>query len=177
VAETAQNHGAFSLRLVAGKRLYELAAWPGAESALQALLGELTARLDEGSYLLHVGPSRYWLLELERSILDVGAMASSADSLAITDLSHSHTLFQLSGDRVRDVLRKGLPIDLHPRVFPEGSMAASAIEGIRVVLVHNESHYDLLCPRSFTASMRHWLLDAALEFTHTDLNNGEHDEN
>ena len=76
------------------------------------------------------------------------------------------------GDRVRDVLRKGLPIDLHPAAFPEGSMAISAIEGIRVAVVRNGSHYDLLCPRSFTDSLRHWLLDAALEFTQTDPSNG-----
>ena len=165
MAETMQNDGAFSLRLVAGKRLHELAACPGAESALEKTIAELTARLDDGSYALNVGPSRYWLLETGQSIVDAAVMASAGNGLAITDLSHSHTLFQLSGDRVREVLRKGLPIDLHPAVFPEGSMAVSAIEGIRVVLVRNGSQYDLLCPRSFTDSMRHWLLDAALEFT------------
>lgn len=172
MAETAQNHGAFSLRLVTEKRLHELAAWPGAESALQALLGELTARLDAGSYLLHVGPSRYWLLETGQSIVDASVIAFAGNGLAITVLSHSHTLFKLSGNSVRDVLRKGLPIDLHPAAFPEGSMAISAIEGIRVAVVRNGSHYDLLCPRSFTDSLRHWLLDAALEFTQTDPSNG-----
>lgn len=165
MAETLQNHGAFSLRLVTEKRLHELAAWPGAESALQALLGELTARLDDDSYLLNIGPSRYWLLETGQSIVDSAVIALSGDRLAMTDLSHSHTLFQLSGTRVGDVLRKGLPIDLHATVFGEGSMAVSAIEGIRVAVVNCGGHYDLLCPRSFTDSLRNWLFDAALEFT------------
>lgn len=173
MVETMHSDGAFSLRLVTEKRLHELAACPGAASALDAVIAGLTPRLDDGSYLLNVGPSRYWLLETGHSIVDSGVMAVGGDGLVITDLSHSHTLFQLSGDCVRDVLRKGLPIDLHPAVFPEGSMAVSAIEGIRVALVRNGSQYDLLCPRSFTDSMRHWLLDAALEFTQTDLRNGE----
>lgn len=168
MAETMQKDGAFSLRLVTGKRLHELAACPGAENALRTLLGELTSRLDDDSYLLNVGPSRYWLLETGQSIVDSAVMASPGDGLAIINLTDSHTLFELSGDRVRDVLRKGLPIDLHPTVFPEGSMAISAIEGIRVALVRNGSQYDLLCPRSFTDSMRHWLFDAALEFTQTN---------
>ena len=53
--------------------------------------------------------------------------AKLAGLASISDQSGGRTLLRLSGPHARDVLAKGLPIDLDPRAFPLGSAATSAI--------------------------------------------------
>lgn len=46
---------------------------------------------------------------------------------SIFDQSGGRTVLRLSGPRARDVLAKGLPIDLHSRAFGPGSAATRTI--------------------------------------------------
>jgi len=138
-------------------RMHEYAAWPGAEAALAVLADGLASRDDVT--LLAVGPGRYWVLLDAAATLEI-----EAAGVAHTDLSHAHTSFRLTGPASRLVLRKGLPIDLHPSVFPAGRVATSAIEGIVVTVINRGTGFELLCRRSFARSLAHWLSDAAAEF-------------
>jgi heterotetrameric sarcosine oxidase gamma subunit len=36
---------------------------------------------------------------------------------SVTDQSHGRVFFRIAGPCVRDVLAKGTPVDLHPRIF------------------------------------------------------------
>lgn len=65
---------------------------------------------------------------------------------------------------MRLVLRKGLPIDLHPAVFAVDSVATSAMGCIVVTLYNNGDAIDLFCCRCYTGGLEHWLADAAFEF-------------
>jgi sarcosine oxidase subunit gamma len=72
----------------------------------------------------------------------------------------------VSGPRARDVLAKGLPIDLDPRAFPLGSAATSAIShmGVQLWQLDDTRSYDIAIFRSLTESFWRWLTASAAEF-------------
>jgi sarcosine oxidase subunit gamma len=87
-----------------------------------------------------------------------------------TDVSAQRIGLRLTGARVRDILAKGCSIDLHPRVFGRGSSAQTALGQAGVVLLalsDTGDDYLVLVRSSFAGYLGDWLLDAALEFTHT----------
>ena len=51
---------------------------------------------------------------------------ASARSRRSSDQSDSRLVLRLSGPRVRDVLAKGVPVDLHPKAFKPGDVAMHA---------------------------------------------------
>ena len=67
------------------------------------------------------------------------------------------------GPSVREVLAKGVPIDLDPRVFSPGDTALTLVGHINVHLwqVDPAPTYDFAVPRSFAASFCEWLIAAA----------------
>ena len=84
---------------------------------------------------------------------------------AVSDQSDSRLVLRLSGPRVRDVLAKGVPIDLHPKVFKPGDVAVTLIAYIGVQIDKlDEATYQLTAPRSMAASFWSWLAASAAEF-------------
>ena len=90
------------------------------------------------------------------------ALAQEARDLAqrlkglasISDQSGGRTVLRVKGARAREVLAKGLPIDLHPSVFGSGSAATSTISlmGVQLWQVDDAPTYDLAIFRSVSAS-------------------------
>jgi sarcosine oxidase subunit gamma len=85
---------------------------------------------------------------------------------SVSDQSGGRTVLRLSGPRARDVLAKGLPIDLHPRAFGPGSAATSTISlmGVQLWQVDDVPTYDIALFRSLSASLWRWLTASAAEF-------------
>jgi sarcosine oxidase subunit gamma len=85
---------------------------------------------------------------------------------SISDQSGGRTVLRLSGTRARDVLAKGLPIDLHPRSFGPGGAATSTISlmGVQLWQVDDAPTYDIALFRSVSASFWRWLTASAVEF-------------
>ena len=85
---------------------------------------------------------------------------------SVSDQSSGRTVLRLSGPRVRAVLAKGVPLDLHPRAFSPGDAAVTAVAGIGVQLwqLDGEPTYELAIPRSVAASLGRWLSASAAEF-------------
>lgn len=85
---------------------------------------------------------------------------------AVVDHSDGRAVLRLSGARARDVLAKGVPLDLHPRVFKPNDVAITHASHIGVLLwqVDDAPTYDIAIPRSSTHSFFDWLLEAAEEF-------------
>jgi sarcosine oxidase subunit gamma len=85
---------------------------------------------------------------------------------SVSDQSGGRTVLRLSGPRARDVLAKGLPIDLHFRAFGPGSAAASMISlmGVQLWQVDDVPTYDIALFRSLSASFWRWLTASAAEF-------------
>ena len=85
---------------------------------------------------------------------------------SISDQSGGRTVLRLSSSRSRDVLAKGLPIDLHPRSFAPGSAATSTISlmGVQLWQMDDAPTYDIALFRSVSASFWRWLTASAAEF-------------
>ncbi len=85
---------------------------------------------------------------------------------SISDQSGGRTVLRLSGPRARDVLAKGLSIDLHPRAFSPGSAATStiALMGVQLWQIDDTPSYDIALFRSVSASFWRWLTSSAPEF-------------
>nr|WP_281493671.1 sarcosine oxidase subunit gamma family protein [Ancylobacter koreensis] len=84
---------------------------------------------------------------------------------AITGQSDAFVLFDLSGARVPDLLAKGAPVDLDPRVFPVGDAATTLVAHIGATLWRSgETGWRVLVARSFEASFTRFLLGAGAEY-------------
>ena len=72
----------------------------------------------------------------------------------------------VSGPRARDVLAKGLPIDLHPKAFGPGDAATTvaSLIGVQLWQVDEAPAYDLAVFRGYAGSFWHWLTSSAAEY-------------
>jgi sarcosine oxidase subunit gamma len=124
----------------------------------------------------------YWLGPNEWLIVTPGAReAAIARDLraalagrfaAVTEVSGGQTIISLRGVSVRDLLAKGCPLDLHPRVFGVARCAQSHLAKAPILVhqVDETPSFDIIVRRSFTDYLWLWLEDAAAEYGHrTDV--------
>ena len=85
---------------------------------------------------------------------------------SISDQSGGRTVIRVSGARARELLAKGLPIDLHASTFDPGSAATSMISlmGVQLWQVDDAPTYDIAIFRSLSASFWRWLTASAGEY-------------
>jgi methylglutamate dehydrogenase subunit D len=88
------------------------------------------------------------------------------ETASLVDQSDGRTMLRISGPRARDVLAKGVHIDLHPSAFKPGDTATTAIAYINVLFwqVDEGPTYDVIMFRSYAVAFRDWLETAAAEF-------------
>jgi sarcosine oxidase subunit gamma len=113
-----------------------------------------------------VGPGQ-WLASADGVPDFVARLRSDLSPVAaIADQSDSRLIVRLSGPRVRDVLAKGLAVDLHPRAFKVGDVAVTLVAhiGVQVDLVDAAPTFQLMAPRSTAGSFWSWLCASAAEF-------------
>jgi sarcosine oxidase subunit gamma len=145
------------------------AALIAAAAAAFGLAPSTTPRRVENGGLAFIwsGPER-WLAH--RHSEPPGGMeallAPLAAHAAVVDQSHARTLLRVSGPRVRDVLAKGVPVDLHPSVFRPGDTAMTAVAHIAVQLWQADEAptYVLSVARSLAGSFWHWLELSSAEY-------------
>jgi heterotetrameric sarcosine oxidase gamma subunit len=91
---------------------------------------------------------------------DLGILA------AVVDQSDSRLVVRLSGPRARDVLAKGVPVDLHPRAFKTGDVATTVVAhvGVQIDMLDDTPAFQLAAPRSMAGSFWSWLTASAAEF-------------
>ena len=118
--------------------------------------------------VVSIAPGR-WLF-LQETADPTALAATLATELAglasIVDLSDARCILQLWGPRLRAVLAKGLPIDIHPERFGPNDAAASMIALIDVQLwqLDDRPCFELAVPRSYAGSLAGWLIASAGEF-------------
>jgi heterotetrameric sarcosine oxidase gamma subunit len=93
---------------------------------------------------------------------------------SVTDQSDGRAVVRIAGPRARDVLAKGLPIDLHPKVFRPGSAATSTAShmGVQIWQVDDAPTYDIAVFRGFAESFWSWATSSAAEFGYIVLPSG-----
>lgn len=89
-----------------------------------------------------------------------------AGTAAVADQSSGYAVLRLAGPKVREVLAKGVPIDLHPTAFQPGDAAVTLAGHVGVLIwqVDAAPTYDIAIFRSFAGSFWHWLSESAAEW-------------
>jgi heterotetrameric sarcosine oxidase gamma subunit len=109
-----------------------------------------------------------WLAAAEPGAIDFvsGLRRRLAGLGSIADQSDGRVVLRLSGDRVRDVLAKGVPIDLHPRNFKTGDVASTLVAhiGVQIEQLDDRPTFQLMAFRSLAGSLWSWLTKSAAEF-------------
>ena len=123
-----------------------------------------------------LGPDEWWVVTPGDgpAMADKLRAALAGQKAAVTDVSESRTCIHVRGPRARDLLAKGCPLDLHPRVFAAGRCAqshcAKAMITLHQLADDGESDegggpaYDVYVLNSFAEYLWLWLEDAAGEY-------------
>jgi len=114
------------------------------------------------------GPGQWFAVsETFRNGALAGHLSEKFRGLAsISDQSDGRAVVRVRGPKARDVLAKGLPIDLDPRIFRPGDAATSVISyiGVQLWQVDETPTYDIAVFRGFAESFWGWLTTSAAEF-------------
>jgi sarcosine oxidase subunit gamma len=109
--------------------------------------------------ILWLGPDEYLVVAPD------GDAVSDVTGESVVDVSANRTTIELSGPHARDVLEKGMSIDLHPRSFGPGHCAQTLLARAQVIVrqVGDEPTYHVLVRGSFAPYLADWLADASKE--------------
>lgn len=125
--------------------------------------------------VLWLGPDE-WLVVSESgtgSLAGELRAAATGSVSAVVDVSANRVLLELSGTTARDVLEKGCPIDLHPRVLADDTAVLTTLARVPVLLWKvDETLFRVLPRSSFAPYIGRWLLDAMEEFAPWDQSAG-----
>ncbi|KND60085.1 Sarcosine oxidase gamma subunit [Candidatus Burkholderia verschuerenii] len=81
---------------------------------------------------------------------------------AAVDIGSSYTVLDIDGPKTREVLSRGCPLDLHPKVFAEGQCAQNHYFKASMTLVPlGGDRFELVIRRSFADYFVKIMLDAA----------------
>jgi sarcosine oxidase subunit gamma len=124
-----------------------------------------SATVSATRWLFWLGPDE-WLLKLAPG---EGAAMALALRGALAGLHHSvvevgsgYTTFTVTGPAAADLLSRGCPLDLHPRMFGAGALAQSHVARSAALLycVAPGSRYEITVRRSFAPYLFQWLCAA-----------------
>lgn len=124
--------------------------------------------------VLWLGPDEWWVVTPGDgpAMAETLRTALAGQKAAVTDVSESRTCIHIHGARARDLLAKGCPLDLHPRVFSAGRCAQSHCAKTMMTLHQLADDddegggpaYDVYVLNSFAEYLWLWLEDAAREY-------------
>ncbi len=119
--------------------------------------------------ILWLGPNE-WLIvapDGEASALVTALRQGfSGRHASVVDVSETRTIVTLAGPRSRELLARGISLDLHPRVFPTGQCAETGMSRCNVLLhlVDERPSFDLYVLKSFADYLWRWIELAGADF-------------
>lgn len=181
IAQTGQigtiGPAGVTANLLDGFGLATLIAAPGGATALsQAIEGRLGIALPATPRIVSnashdaiwSGPDQWLLRAGTRDGFGdlLGALSARG---SVSDQSDARAALRLSGPHVRDVLAKGVMLDLHPAAFAVGETALTSIAHIGVHLWRladgpDGSVFEIMVARSMVGSFWSWFAASAAEF-------------
>jgi sarcosine oxidase, subunit gamma len=134
-------------------------------TGMQLPLRPNSASIEAQRQLLWLGPDE-WLFKSRDGQGE--AVAAALDSVlygiwgAVVDVGHGNTTLSVQGAGAADLLSRGCPLDLHPRMFPAGSLAQSHIAkaAVTVLCLQAGTQFELTVRRSFADYLVRWLCAA-----------------
>jgi sarcosine oxidase subunit gamma len=164
----AEGRPALLLRLCAARDDSDFESAVQSVTALQLPRAPNTATASDGRALLWLAPQQ-WLLVCDGNQAALGERQLQAALKktrgTVVDVSHAYLVVTVSGERARDMLAKGVPIDVDATAFGVGACAQTCLADINVLLhVHPSQAIDLYVGRSYAASLWQWLRLSAAEY-------------
>ena len=154
-----------TVTLVQDRALAMIIARKGRVAELRNLPTEPRICMVGGISFVWAGPGR-WLAMAQR--ISAAALLKQmreqfAELASVIDQSDARILVRLAGPNARDVLAKGVLIDLHPRAFAVGDAALTSIGHVRAHFWQTEvtPAYEIAVMRSYAAAFWHWLMHSA----------------
>jgi heterotetrameric sarcosine oxidase gamma subunit len=116
--------------------------------------------------LLRTGPEQFWVVTQDGDDVATALRLAVAPAIgSVTDLSQSRTRIWIEGSHSREVLAKGLAIDLDPKVFGPNSFALTGLHHTPVMILRTgATRFELYVLRTFAVWTWEWLTDAALPY-------------
>ena len=115
--------------------------------------------------ILWIGPNNWFIFSSSEKLSEEISKNLSNNEFAITDLSHSKAIIELSGKNLKEVLKKGCPINFNE--LNKNQSINSIFNGIAITLdfVNDQpATVRIMSLRSFGESLYHSVTDASLEF-------------
>ena len=115
--------------------------------------------------ILWIGPNNWFIFSSSEKLSEEISRNLSNNEFAITDLSHSKAIIELSGKNLKEVLKKGCPINFNE--LNKNQSINSIFNGIAITLdfVNDQpATVRVMSLRSFGESLYHSVTDASLEF-------------
>ncbi len=145
--------------------LLQIITAPGRDTVYKAVLEELEPF--ESFELRNAGPGQWFALsDTVPKTLDLNALETALAGIAdVVDQSSGRIRIAIEGRPVRDVLSKGIPIDLHTDEFTVGDTATTMCGHLSVHLTRTATdRYELIVLRSFALTLWESLIEMGLEY-------------
>ena len=112
--------------------------------------------------ILWLGPDEWWVVgtDARRAGLIEGLRSAfTGQHTNVTDVSESRTVITMTGPAARDVLARGISLDLHPRAFGPGQCAQTSLSRTNVLLHQTDSSpsYEIYVLKSFADYLWRWI--------------------
>ena len=120
--------------------------------------------------ILWNGPKNWLLVSTKKDLLKNISEVFKEQDFAITDLSHSRAIIEISGQDVKEVLKKGCPFNFN--ILEKNNSINSTYNGIAFtvdMIDDNPFKVRIFTLRSFGESLYHSITDASLEFGYKNI--------
>ena len=110
-------------------------------------------------------PNTWLVFSKKLKIISIIENKCDDSNFAITDISHSRAIIQITGPEAKEVLKKGCPFNFTE--FKKNNSTSSIFHGITFTIDYideGSKTFNLIVLRSFGESLYHHITDASLEF-------------
>jgi sarcosine oxidase subunit gamma len=118
--------------------------------------------------ILWLGPDEWWVVgaDADRAgLIERLRQAFQGRHAAVTDVSESRTVITIAGPAARELLKRGISLDLHPRVFGPGQCAQTGMSKANVLLHQvGADSYEIYILKSFADYLWRWIGLVAEDF-------------
>ena len=130
----------------------------------------LSVIFNNDTRVLWNGPKNWLLVSTKKDLLKNISEVFKEQDFAITDLSHSRAIIEISGQDVKEVLKKGCPFNFN--ILEKNNSINSTYNGIAFtvdMIDDNPFKVRIFTLRSFGESLYHSITDSSLEFGYKNI--------
>lgn len=119
--------------------------------------------------ILWLGPNEWWVTAKDGeadALLSALRNAFGSQHATACDVSESRAVIAVKGPKARDVLMRGISLDLHPKVFKAGQCAQTGLSRCNVLLhlADDSPRFEIYVLKSFSDYLWRWLEQIAGDF-------------